>query len=272
MPEKLITHAGFIKAISPRLPDSTGREGLYSCRADSGWSSVLASPICCSESRWRGSGLRGCGPNESSWSSMACAVHFGIHRGLGQKESGESAWMVEGTSVSSQEANNSFSSEERVGEVCVSFDIIRSERIWNRTLEWQPRRAQSQAHKTDQCFMAMSKRLGCFWNFSFSRGWFVLLRLITPHREKSARNPPLKAQWDECLPVWQDKPAAPRSRNITSVCYCPRGLINITRRWFAQNNVSEIWSHFCWWVITTSQVGTNRLYCTFHESTTAISL
>lgn len=149
MPEKSSTHAGFIKAISPWLPDSTGREGLYSCRTDSGWSSVLVSPVCCSGVAW----IRA-----------------------------ECAWMVGGTSVSSQEANNSFSSEERVGEVCVSFDIIRSERIWKRTLEWQPRRAQSQAQKTDRWyFMAMSEHLGCFWNFSFSRGWFVLLRLITPH-------------------------------------------------------------------------------------------
>lgn len=110
---------------------------------------------------------------------------------MGLKESGESAWMVDGASVSSQEANNSFSSEERVGEVCVSFDIMRSERIWKRSLEWQPRRAQSQAPKRDRCyFTAMSKRLGCFWNFSISRGWFVLLRLISPHKRKVRQNSP----------------------------------------------------------------------------------
>lgn len=85
MPEKLSTHAGFIKAISPWLPDSTGREGLYSCGTDSGWSSVLVSPMCCSESRWRGSGLDVCRPKVAEAVWRAPPFPFWHSRGFGSK-------------------------------------------------------------------------------------------------------------------------------------------------------------------------------------------
>lgn len=266
MPEKLSTHAGFIKAISPWLPDSTGREGLYSCRTDSAWSSVLLSPICCSECRWRGSGPTVCRPSEGSWSSTP------PRWGLALKERGESAWMLDGTSVSSQEANNSFSSEERVGEVCVSFDIIRSERIWERSLEWQPSRAHSR--ETDPWYsMATSKQLGCFWNFSTSPGWFVLLRLISPHKRKVRQTlpPPLPSpigsvEWIFACLAGQTSGVSVKKDYLSLLLSSGADRYHST----LVLHKSAIWSHFCRRVITTSQVGANRLYRTFHEPTTAI--
>lgn len=94
MSEKLSTHVGFIKVISPWLPDSTGREGLRSWRTDIRWSSALVYPTCFSESSWREFGHMSAGSKVQRIElKLLCACPFisDIHRGFGVKERGEIA-------------------------------------------------------------------------------------------------------------------------------------------------------------------------------------
>lgn len=105
MSEKGSAHVEFIKVISPWLPDSTGREGLCSCRADIRWSSAPVSPIWFSETSWPEFGLV-CRPKSATNRAETCMFVypfiFDIHRAFGVKERGEIAWMVDGTLTGSK--------------------------------------------------------------------------------------------------------------------------------------------------------------------------